>query len=261
MHVMLLAQARLGSTRYPGKVVAPFCGVPMLVYQVRRFQQADWRLEVLIPKGDLALVALKQQGVFVHHIAGAPADVLGRYARYAGTFAAPQSVLVRLCGDTPLLCPTLLTGLLQQWKATPGLAYLGMGPGWPDGLGDYDVFTREVLLTAHAEATDASDREHVTPWLWRQPARFPQALHQAPGWVREQSWPKLSVDTPADLAYVEAVAQAVQAAYGAAFTWWQVLETIARTPALQRTPEAMNAAYVTQVGGRTWEEVRYGSAS
>ena len=260
--VVLLLQARLGSTRFPAKIVAPFGGLPMLASQVQRLRAPAGRLVVLVPAADVLPLeaALRPHRLPLYGVRGDPADVLGRYARFAEGHLAPGTLIVRACADCPLVCPMLLTAVLAQWAATPGLAYLGMGPGWPDGLGDYDVFTREALLTAHAEATAASDREHVNPYWWHHADRFPQALHPAPDWVQTQAWPKLSVDTPEDLAYVEAVAQAVQAAHGEAFAWWQVLETIARTPALQRAPEAMNAAYVAQVDGTTWQEVRYGSA-
>ena len=260
--VVLLLQARLTSSRFPAKILAPFAGLPMLASQVQRLRAAAVRLVVLVPAEDVLplAAALRPHRLPVHGVRGDPADVLGRYARFAEGHLAPGTLIVRACADCPLVCPMLLSAVLAQWEATPGLAYLGMGPGWPDGLGDYDLFTREALLTAHAEATDASDREHVSPWLWRYADRFPQALHLAPKSVREQGGPKLSVDTPEDLAYVETVAQAVQAAHGPAFAWWQVLETIACTPALWRAPGAMNAAYVTQVGGQTWQEVRYGSA-
>ena len=261
--VVILIQAREGSARYPGKVLAPFLGSPMLTYQVQRFQRAGWRPQVLVPQGDLGLVALQRGGIPVQQIRGDPADVLGRYARYARLMLTSGTVLVRACGDCPLLCPALLGALLTQWNATPGLAYLGLGPGWPDGLADYDVFTREALLEWDAEATLPSDREHVVPFCWRQPDRYPQTLCLAPTWLTEQTWPKLSVDTPADLVYVEQVAQAVTTAYGAAYTWMDVLHVLATTAALQRVPEAMNAAYTAQVaqeqGGvvQTWEAMRY----
>jgi spore coat polysaccharide biosynthesis protein SpsF len=232
----------------------------MLAYQVQRLRR--WLPRVLIPTGDSTLLALRAHGVAIHEVYGDPQDVLGRLARYVRAFTPPGTIIVRTCGDCPLLCPSLLDDILAQWDATPGLAYLGMGHGWPDGLADYDVLTREALLEMDAAATRKSDREHVVPYCWRSPEHFKQALFQAPDWVRARPWPKLSVDTTADLAYAEKVGEKVQQECGAGYTWRNVLSTIAATTVLQRRPEPMNAAYVTQVAyeqGRTvltWEDAR-----
>lgn len=264
MDSVLMIQARLASTRLPYKVLAPFCGVPMLAYQIRRLRTCGHRLMTLVPTTDLPVMTAALRGHLcgLRGIPGNSEDVLGRFARVAEDSLAPGTLIVRVCGDCPLLCPCLLTALVIEWNATPGLAYLGMGMGWPDGLADYDLFTREALLVADACATAASDREHVVPFFWRDPERFPQTVFEAPDWVKTQSWPKLSVDTPEDLAYVEQVAQATRRAAGENFMWPNVLQTLQADASLWRPPEAMNPAYVEQVAwerGRsdlTWDAVR-----
>ena len=263
VRVVVLIQARSISTRMPQKVLADFCGMPMLVYQLRRFQQAWWRVGALCPRGDDGLIALRQDGLPVHQVYGDEQDVLGRYARYARTMLRDGTVIVRGCGDSPLLCPYLLRDIIAYWQVTSDLAYLGMGPGWPDGLGDFDVFTREALLQADVGTTLASDREHVGPAFWKYPEQYTQILFPPPNWVRDRQWPKLSVDTPEDLAYVEDVARITTQAYGEAFTWEQVLNAVGAHTHLQQHYEPMNAAYTAQVAQeqgtavRTWEAVRY----
>ena len=264
MRVVVLVQARSNSQRFPAKILARFCGVPMLAYQVRRFHDAGWRVGVLCPRGDNALLAMRQDGLPVHQVYGEENDVLGRYAKYARTMVRPGTLIVRACGDSPLLCPYLLRDIIAYWQVTSDLAYLGMGPGWPDGLGDFDVFTREALLQADADTTLASDREHVGPAFWKYPEQYTQILFPPPNWVRDRQWPKLSVDTPEDLAYVERVAQHVTQVYGEAYTWSDVLAALTHAPSLYRTPEPMNAAYVAQVAQERgesvegWERLRYG---
>ena len=262
---VIFVQARLGSQRFPRKVLASFCDAPMLVYQIRRLMQAGLPVHVMVPHEDLVPIesTLARYGLYhVWGVTGDPADVLGRFARPAALLP-PGTVIVRACGDCPMLCPSLLRVLLAQWDATPGLAYLGMGPGWPDGLADYDLFTREAVLEADDAAITASDREHVAPFFWKNPAWFRQTTYPAPDWVRAHQWPKVSVDTPEDLAYVEQVAQAVTAQHGAGDTYSDVLHTIEATPALQRHYEPMNAAYMASVAeeqGRAtmaWEDARY----
>ena len=268
-NVMLLLQARLASTRLPQKVLAPFCGIPMLAYQVRRLRRAECPMIVLTPEHDLGAIQRDTLDSLRCSFADPPVpaeDVVGRFAWFADLLP-PDTLLVRVCGDCPLLCPALLGDLIQWWNATPGLAYLGMGPGWPDGLADYDLFTREALLAADRLLLSASDREHLAPAFWKNLERFSQMIFPAPAWVREQHWPKLSVDTPEDLAYVERVAQHVTQVYGEAYTWIDVLAALRDEPALQRAPEPMNSAYVAQVaqerGGavRDWNSLRYFGAS
>mgnify|MGYP001567934539 CR=1 FL=1 len=268
--VVILVQARLGSTRFPGKILAPFLGMPMLAYQIRQLRKSRYRVRVGVPAGDLSADHFYMERLLLNHQVPCigslvrPEDVLGRFARYAEEYLNPGTVIVRACGDCPLLCPFLLYDIVRYWhQESPRKAYLGMGQGWPDGLADYDLFTREALLQIDAEATVPSDREHVIPCAWRHPERFPQAVYPAPHWVRDRQWPKLSVDTPEDLAYVEQVAQHVIRVYGPTYTWSDVLMALRDSPALQRSPEPMNAAYVAQVAqeqgrtGLTWEGMRY----
>lgn len=267
--LVVCVQARLGSRRYPQKILAPFCGVSMLSYQVRRFTElARYALRVLVPEDEMSSWPWESDHCPLYALSMSPIpvsadDVLGRFAWYAQRHFAPGTLIVRICGDCPLLCPFLLGTLLIQWAANPGLAYLGMGPGWPDGLGDYDLFTQEALCTANAMGLLPSEREHVSPAFWRHGREFPQMTCPAPAWVRARQWPKLSVDTPEDLAYVEQVTHAVTAQHGPAYTWIDVLQTIEATPALHRAPEPMNAAYMAQVAqerggkGMTWEDIRY----
>ena len=268
--VVILVQARLGSTRFPGKILAPFLGMPMLAYQIRQLRKSGHRVRVLVPAGDLSADHFYMERLLLNHqvpcIASLvrPDDVLGRFARYAEDHLALGTVIVRVCGDCPLLAVDLLPELVAFWDATPGLAYLGVGSGWPDGLADYDLFTHEALLDVHARTMTASDAEHVAPAFWKDAQRFPQTTYPVPESVRIRQWPKLSVDTPEDLAYVERVAQYVTRIYGAAYTWVDVLHTIDTTPELQRPPEPMNAAYVAQVAeeqgqsAQDWESLRYG---
>ena len=84
--VVILVQARLGSMRYPGKVLQPFCAMPMLAYQVRRLLRAGLPVHVLVPSRDIARVRRTVGSaclVRIWGISGNPADVLGRFARFA----------------------------------------------------------------------------------------------------------------------------------------------------------------------------------
>ena len=180
-------QARLGSTRFPHKVLADIYGKPMIQHVVERARQIDQTaiVAVLVPWGEewpdlphLPIVGFP--GVAEH-------DVLSRYWRFAQMTNADE--VMRLTGDCPLVNPAtclVLAGLL------PGVHY-----GWTRGRGfDCEVFSRCGLEQAHAHATEPYDREHVTPWMRRELGGTWPAAWQGPV--------PLSVDTPDDIEAVRA---------------------------------------------------------
>ena len=221
MSTVVVIQARLGSTRLPGKVLADLNGRPMLAHVVERARAIRGVDHVLVavPSDDCIAIddALRDCGALVPP--GWPpvpdADVLSRFAfALAGRGA---EIIIRLTGDTPLLAPDVAEQALAAFHAQH-VDYLGTTRptlAVPDGM-DVEVFTRAALETAHREATDPEDREHVTRYLWRQPARFRLGVMAAvcqttcwrgdcpcgPCWVLGL---KLSVDTEEDLQRARAI--------------------------------------------------------
>jgi spore coat polysaccharide biosynthesis protein SpsF (cytidylyltransferase family) len=136
--------------------------------------------------------------------------------------------------------------------------YTGLAAQWGDGIADCEVFTREALLTAHAEATEAHHREHVGPFIWEQPERFFLAHLPCPF---DLSHLRTSVDTKEDLLYVQMILERCLQRYGFHFGWREVSWTVEQDTTLLEYmgKRPMNQAYLDQVGsGKTWEEMRYG---
>jgi spore coat polysaccharide biosynthesis protein SpsF len=251
------------STRFPGKVLASILGQPMLLRQLdgmrglTTVQQRPVTLVIALPNTapnttELAPL-LTRHGYDVRCPDVAPEDVLGRFA--AVVRAVRAQTIVRLTGDCPLLDPAIVYDALS-WHLDHEVAYTGMAHEWPEGAADIDVIEREVLLAAHAEATDPRDREHVVPWIWRQPARFRQGLLPCPLDYSQHCW---SVDTPADLAAVELLMRH----YVRPEAGWRAIGTaITQHPdmlASWATSRRRNAAYLAQLGtGTDWRTARYG---
>jgi len=160
----VLIQARLESTRLPQKMLAPILGQAMLLHQLDR-------LSVLFPRERLVVITantVANQGlrdllgghgyqVLIPHV---PVDdVLARYAEAAQQLEA--EAVVRVTGDSPLIDPTVVAEAIQCFAAGR-LDYVALASQWPDGL-DVECISAQALYTAHAEATEASDREHVSP--------------------------------------------------------------------------------------------------
>ncbi|RSK24742.1 cytidylyltransferase domain-containing protein [Hymenobacter metallilatus] len=165
-NVGIISQARMTSTRLPGKVLRAVAGRPLLDYHVQRLRQTGLALHLAItdqpaddPLADYA----------THHALpctrGPEDDVLARYQQCAA--AHHLDVIVRVTSDCPLLDGALVAEAVQQYVAArnPRL-YLSnvLERTFPRGF-DFEVFSRELLEEAHRHATAASDREHVTPYI------------------------------------------------------------------------------------------------
>lgn len=223
----LIMQARMGSTRLPGKVLRPIDGRPMLSYQLERLQAAS-RVEKMVvatstaPADDAIVEFCNAQKVA--YTRGPEDDVLARYAQAAVQFDA--RVVVRVTSDCPLIEPTLVDDAIAQFEAG-GFDYVSnmIEPTWPYGMA-VEVFSRAALDEAHREATDPREREHVTPFIYWRPQRYSlKSLVRSPD-LSQCRW---TVDTPEDF---ELVSRIITALYprNPRFTLADVLALLERNP-------------------------------
>ena len=203
-----ILQARMSSSRLPGKVLKPLLGQPMILRQIERLRRCR-RLDRIVvatseaPSDDVLVQALAEAGIETAR--GPLEDVLGRFIRVMDTLDL-EGDLVRLTADCPLADPEVIDACIEL-RAQGGYDYVSNGQvrTWPRGL-DVEAFTSEVLRRAHAEATSAYDREHVTPWIYRPDGPFRRAdLVQD----RDDSALRWTVDLPGDFAFVERVYEAL----------------------------------------------------
>ena len=202
-----ILQARMSSTRLPGKVMRPLVGRPMIERQLERLRRSTGLRLVVATSTDASddPLAKHLRDIGVDVFRGSLHDVLDRYVGAARTFGV-EGALIRLTADCPLADPGVIDDCVRL-RAELGVDYASNGRRrtYPRGL-DVEVFTLEALLTAGREAVDPYDREHVTPFLYRHPERFTQGeLVQA----RDESHLRWTVDTPDDFAFVERVYDAL----------------------------------------------------
>lgn len=200
--VVCIAQARIGSTRLPGKVLRPVAGRPLLAHHLSRLGRCR-RIDRLVLATTTAAaddpVAAVAAALGVAVFRGAEDDVLARFAGAADAFGA--GVVVRTTADCPLIDPDLSDQVIARFLAAwPAFDYGGLDvTTFPRGL-DTEVFGRAALDRAAAEATDPADREHVTRYFYTHPERFrilpPLSCEPPPPPTR---W---CVDEPADLELV-----------------------------------------------------------
>ena len=223
-----IIQARTGSRRLPGKVLADLAGAPLLARMVERVRASRTLAAVVVATTDGAADAPIRQladALGIGCFAGSEDDVLGRYAGAATAHGADP--IVRLTADCPLIDPALIDRCVETFRATPGCEHVSLGGAFPDGL-DTEVVAAGALARAAAEARLPSEREHVTPYIWNHPERFHCITVPFPAALGGWRW---TVDEPRDLAFVRAVYARLYRP-GAVFGWQEVETLLTREPTL-----------------------------
>jgi len=204
MKTVAIVQARMGSSRLPGKVLADLAGKPVLAWVVRAARAALGIDEVWVATSTATsddAVAAWCEANATSFYRGSEHDVLERYAGAARQSEA--EVIVRITADCPLLDPTVI-GQTVRLRAISDVDYASNvdPPTWPDGI-DCEVFTKDALLAAAVEARRPSDREHVTPFIRNNRARFSSETLISP--LPSLTAERWTLDTQADLAFLSAV--------------------------------------------------------
>jgi spore coat polysaccharide biosynthesis protein SpsF len=202
MMALAILQARMSSTRLPGKVMKDLLGQPMIgrqIERVRRAQQLSGLVVATSTGADDDRLADWCAGAGVEVFRGDLDDVLSRYLGALEAMGWPEH-FVRLTADCPLADPALIDYAVSEHIRT-GADYTHVQGRWtfPKGL-DVEVCRTAVLRRVGDEAT-GSDREHVTRLIYTHPERFKvHAIHRDP--PLRYRW---TVDTPEDFAFVQSV--------------------------------------------------------
>jgi len=173
MSTAAVIQARMGSSRLPGKVLKPLGGVPLLWHTIQRVKQVGEIDGVILAIPDLSeddTVAALAHGENVSIFRGSEQDVLERYYLAAKHYGI--DVIVRITGDCPFIDP-MVTGETVRAFFEKGADFLSntLERTFPKGT-DTEVFSFSCLERAYFEAAAQEDREHVTRYIYRNPDRF-----------------------------------------------------------------------------------------
>ena len=201
-HVAFI-QARMSSSRLPGKVLERIGSVPMIVFMLRRVARCSRLHQVVVATSTDSSDDPLSREVVKHGFAcyrGDLFDVLGRFNSAAEEFAA--DVIVRLTGDCPLVDCDLIDRAVSILTSDNFQYVSNVDPAtYPNGL-DVEVFTRDALSRAHREARLPRDREHVTPYIRRHNAQFAQTNFSSVVDLSSMRW---TVDHADDLLFVRAL--------------------------------------------------------
>lgn len=181
-NTVAVIQARMGSTRLPGKVLRRILDRPVLDHLVERLSRVAEIDSIVIATSNKEVddqIAQFCSASSIPHSRGSENDVLDRF--YQAALELKARTVLRITGDCPLIDPDLVSQLVELYHSGnydycgiatgAGVANMGEIKRFPDGL-DAEVMSMEILKTAWEEATALQHREHVTPFIWQHPDRF-----------------------------------------------------------------------------------------
>lgn len=199
--VLAIIQARLGSTRLPGKVLLPFgASATALSFMIERVGRAKTIDEIIVASTTTAedqKLAEYLEKLGVKYFLGSETDVLDRYYQAAKQFCqSPDDVIVRLTGDCPLIDGAVIDEVVKTFFDNDyDFVSNSLEPySYPDGM-DVEVFSFKNLERAAREAKLPSHREHVTFYFWQNPKKFKIYYIQYP---KNLSHYRLTLDYPQD---------------------------------------------------------------
>jgi len=205
MRVVGIIQARMGSTRLPGKVLKDLGGETVLARVVNRVRRAALVDEVVVATSILPAddaIAVECEALKVACFRGDELDVLDRYYRAAQEFAA--DVIVRITSDCPLIDPELIDATIRsRLDQKADYASNALARSYPRGL-DVEAFTAEALARAWSAAKEEYQRIHVTPYLYGHPESF--KVISTAGEIDHSQY-RWTLDTPEDLELIRAIYQ------------------------------------------------------
>lgn len=229
MKTVIIVQARMTSTRLPGKILYEVLNRPLLEYQIERLGQVRQADDIVIATtandSDLPVVQLCER-LKINCFRGPEEDVLARYY-----FAAQESKadnIVRITSDCPLIDPEVMDEVislyLNNFKRYDYVSNT-LKRTYPRGL-DTEVFSWSALEKAYKEAKERPEREHVTLYMYRHPERFCLANS---GSAEDYSQHRWTVDTKEDFELIELILQELYPV-NSRFTWLDVLNLLNEHP-------------------------------
>ena len=230
--ILAIIQARMGSTRLPGKILKEILGQPLLIHLINRLSQARTVDRIVVAttsaQADDPVEKLCREKGY-NCFRGSENDVLDRFYQAAlASGAREKDAIVRITGDCPLLDPEVVDKVIKL-TVESGADYASNvnPPTYPDGL-DVEVFAFTALETAWRKASLVSEREHVTPFMRNNPRIFKQANLENNRDLSNLRW---TVDEEEDFAFVKSVYEKLYTE-GRVFTTREVVDLLITHPEL-----------------------------
>lgn len=231
--IAAIIQARMSSTRLPGKVLTDIEGKPLLWHIIERLEKAK-KIDTIIvattdKKSDKKVIDVaKKAGVKT--FAGSENDVLDRYYKAAKKFGS--KVIVRITSDDPFKDPKIIDKLVGVFLKSKGkFDYISntIIPTYPEGL-DIEIFSFKALEKAWRESKKLFEREHITPYIWRHPEKFNLKNISL---KKDLSYLRWTIDYPQDLQFAREIYKRLYAKKPI-FLMKDILDVLEKEPYLQK---------------------------
>ncbi len=248
----IILQARMGSTRLPGKVLFPLAGKPVLeqvIERLKRCQTVDQLVVATSVESRDAPVAAWSESLGVPCFRGSEEDVLERF--YLAAVAHDLEVVLRISSDCPLVDPGLVDSMVRRFhdlaSSSVSCDYLTniLERTYPRGL-DVEIFSFETLEKAHRLDANPQSREGVTVFIFSNKDMF--ALHSYSG-KRDYSQYRWTLDTAEDYRLLRKIYDALYPE-NPAFAWIDVVDLLERNPEWARLNEGIRQTEIFLVTGK-----------
>lgn len=224
-----IIQARMSSSRLPGKVLMELEGMSMLEHQINRVKRAEMLDKIIVCTSDNEtdnLICELCNRIGVDFFRGSLEDVLDRFYETAHYFKI--DTVVRLTADCPLIDPGLIDDVVANFLEKKYNYFSNCNPPtYPDGL-DVEIFSKEMLILAAKNAKLPSHREHVTPFIKKIAGKDKMGNLKSEIDYSKLRW---TVDNRSDFVFVQEIFSRLYN-YNNAFTWYDVLSLVKQNPDL-----------------------------
>ena len=205
MRKLIIAQARMTSTRLPGKVMKIVCGKPLLEHFINRLKRVKSADQIVIATTindiDNQIVDLCKK-LDISYYRGSEEDVLGRYYEAAVEYGG--DIIIRITSDCPVIDPEVVDSLINFYTNNiEKYDYVSntLKRTYPQGM-DSEIISFDTLKEAHFNAYDPFDREHVTPFIKSSSSRYSLKNIE---YKTNLSHYRLTVDTSEDLELIKRI--------------------------------------------------------
>ena len=228
MRITAIVQARMGSSRLPGKVMKDIGGMTMLARVIRRLARSKLMDQIVVAtttKTSDDFIVAECDRLKVPVFRGDEEDVLDRY--YRAALAHGADGVVRITSDCPLIDPEVVDRVIRAFlDGSPDYASNSLERSYPRGL-DAEIVSMEALTRTWEEATEPYQRVHVTPYIYQNPNRFRLLPINSDVDYSHYRW---TVDTQEDLDFVREVYCRFED--DDSFTWKDILSILVKEPEL-----------------------------
>jgi len=207
MHAIV--QARMASKRLPGKVLKDFFGAPMIKMILDRISKSKKINKIIVAITDNPIDNILNDWLINNSykvFRGNENDVLERFYKCSKFYNSED--IVRITADDPFKDHHIIDEMIDLYYDSPELDYLSNSiyPSFPEGL-DIEIFSFEALSIAYKNAKMKSEREHVTPYIWKNPNKFNIANFKSH--IDLSSW-RMTVDRAEDLEFMNALMKLIK---------------------------------------------------